>query len=209
MFKSKLIEILLFFISKNSMLCSSKKPNNNDLFQVPFGPTLTWESISNIYPNVVETLDGKCEENFLLFYYEYNPVNGIYKPHDEDTENDLADLFGLDIYNISNGETIDEHEKRFNDEDRFAFMAALMEEPVDIKKKKVAKKNESKEDEEILKKLGITIAEYQKMNNPDSTNSTSSMTSNRSFESDGGDCKKRKAKKERRLALVQSRSNPQ
>lgn len=174
------------------MLCFNKKPKQNDLFQVPFGPILTWEDITNFYPNILNEMNGEREENYLLFYYEFNPVTSVYKAIDEDTENDLADIFGLDLHNISTGETKDDELDRNRLESLSNFMNY----------------NLSKEELDKIKNAGMTVDEYLKLSNEDSINS------NLSFESDIEENGKRKvknsakkAKKERRKLLVESRKN--
>jgi hypothetical protein len=193
------------------MLCRDKKPNNTDLFQVPFGPVLTWKEIINTNPNIINEMNGSSEENYLLFYYELNPVTLIYKPLDEDSENDLADIFGLDIYNISTGETESEEKLRkplnddtlIDDDERSNSLASFM----GYKPSKLTKV-------EIKKLLdeGISIKDYYKLLNEDSISSTLSNLSFESVDDNGKRKNKGKttnpnklAKKERRKLLIDNR----
>ena len=82
--------------------------SEEDLFKVPFGPSIPWGDFRSAYPEVEKEMNGTCVENCLLFYYSLNPVNITYEFNDEDAENDFADLIGLDLFNISTGETENE-----------------------------------------------------------------------------------------------------
>ena len=75
--------------------------SEEDLFKVPFGPSIPWGDFRSAYPEVEKEMNGTCVENCLLFYYSLNPVNITYEFNDEDAENDFADLIGLDLFNIS------------------------------------------------------------------------------------------------------------
>jgi hypothetical protein len=86
--------------------------SENDVVKVPFGPSIPWKEFALAYPTVEGEMDGTCAENCLLFYYTLNPVNMTYELRDDDAENDFADVIGLDLFNISTGETRTEESLR-------------------------------------------------------------------------------------------------
>lgn len=93
-------------------------PDDNFELKIPFAHTSTWKDILELYPHLEKELDGSCMENWFLFYYEYSPVSCTYLFKDEDSENDIAEIFGIDLYNISTGETFTEELSRKDNEIR-------------------------------------------------------------------------------------------
>lgn len=187
------------------MLCCSKQPVNSDLFQIPFGPISYWNEIVALYPTIIDEMDGKSEENTLLFYYEFNRVNGTYKFKDEDSENDFAEILGMDFHTISTGESKEDEETRKLDADeeneRVASLAEFMNpsKKTDERKSKI---NLSKEEIIKLKEANISIPEYICLMNPDSISSDISMDDFIVEKQTNS----KKAKKERRRLLVESRN---
>lgn len=168
------------------MLCQSKSVNNTDLFQVPFGPIITWNEIMNYYPNVKEEMNGSSPDSYLEFFYECNPINNTYIFRDEDSENDFADLLGINLSVVSEGESKEELKERREEE-------------------KEKEKEPTKEDEEKqrLESLRLFTEEYDRLMNPDSI---SSLSSNEELSEDGKRKKSSKQeKKERRRKLIESR----
>lgn len=88
-------------------------PKDCFVLRIPFGCSMTWKEILKFYPKIEKELDGSCIENCFLFYYEYSPVSGEYLFKDEDSENDLAEMFGYDFHTVTTGESlIDEVERK-------------------------------------------------------------------------------------------------
>jgi len=186
------------------MLCCSKQPDENNLFQVPFGPVSTWGDIKNIYPDFVNEMDGSSEDSFILFYYEYNPCNGIYKPIDDDSEHDLANLFGLDLHNLSTGESKDDETIRSENISRSESLQHFMTSDWNVEV--VCGGELSKAEVEQIKNAGITIEEYKKLNNESSIASSLSSLSFEDNEDNKRKIKSKESKKERRRRLVESRN---
>lgn len=57
-------------------------------------------------------MDGSSPDSFLLFFYELSPVDNIYQFKDDDSENDFAEVLGINFNIISEGETQEELERR-------------------------------------------------------------------------------------------------
>lgn len=147
------------------MLCRSKSVKTNDLFQIPFGPIASWNEITTYYPHVQFEMDGSSADSFLSFFYELNPINSVYKFKDDDSENDFADLLGINFSVISEGESKEDENKR-------------------------------KMEQERIEALKIFTEEYDRLMNPDSISSLSSMESLTN---------KKEEKKLRRRKLIESR----
>lgn len=81
-------------------------PKDCFVLRIPFGCSMTWKEILTHYPEIEKELDGSCIENCFLFYYEYSPVTGEYLFKDEDSENDLAEMFGYDFHTVTTGESM-------------------------------------------------------------------------------------------------------
>lgn len=88
------------------------KPNNTDVFRIPFSGTVSWAELIKMYPMLLTEMDGECRENCLLFYYQRNPVNQIYELRDEDSEVDFAEILKIDMNVTKDGETKQEKEDR-------------------------------------------------------------------------------------------------
>ena len=88
------------------------KPNNTDVFRIPFSGTVSWAELIKLYPMLLTEMDGECIENCLLFYYQRNPVNQIYELIDEDSEVDFAEILKIDMNVTKDGETKQEKEDR-------------------------------------------------------------------------------------------------
>lgn len=164
------------------MLCCGKLPKYYDLFQIPFGPIVTWNEITNFYPNICSEMDGSSPDSYLLFFYEMSPIDGVYKFQDEDTENDFAEILGVNFSVISEGETKEDLQSRKKDEE--------------MERKKEL------EEKERLKSLLLFTEEYDRLMNPDSISSLSTI------EDDDSNKRKKSSKqekKERRRKLIDSR----
>ena len=180
------------------MLCSTQSPKNDDLFQIPYGPVLNWEEIKNVYPKISIEMDGKLEENCLLFYYELNPVTNIYKARDDDSESDLAVIYEIDLYIVSKGEDKDNETARHEDENRLDSLKEFAESCSEF----------TKDELKMLKESGISKEEYKRLMNEDSFSSTASYEEQ---QEENGKRKMKKAKvknakKERRKLLLESRN---
>lgn len=177
------------------MLCRSKSPKDFDLFQIPFGPVTSWNEIINFYPNVVLEMDGSSPDSFLLFFYECSPIDSTYRFKDEDSENDFAEVLGINFNVVSEGETKEELEKRREkEEDESRIIQMRIE-------------KEEKERMEALRDF-LLADEYERLSNPNSNTSESSLESLYTIDEDNGKRKKssKQDKKERRRKLVESRS---
>jgi hypothetical protein len=167
-------------------------PRNTDVLQVPFGPTWTWDTILEHYPNLEKEFDGSCIENSFLFYYDKNPTMGVYVPKDEDAENDLAEIFGLDLNCVSMGETNDEETARNAEFERLNSLKEFMlDDPVSI------------EDRDTLSSMGVSVDEYRLMTNNDSASTDRDTTTPRTPKEQKLSSKS--AKKERRQQRLSSR----
>lgn len=89
-----------------------RKPNDTDVFRVPFSGTVSWAELIKMYPMLLTEMDGECRENCLLFYYQRNPVNQIYELKDEDSELDFAEILKIDMNVTKDGESKQEKEDR-------------------------------------------------------------------------------------------------
>ena len=124
-------------------------PHEDFILKIPFSYSMTWKEILEIYPNVKNELDGSCEENSFTFYYEYSPVSCEYLFKDEDSENDLAEIFGIDLYAMSTGEEKEEELSRKDNQLRCKSLEEYinnLEEIIEVNKKetKLAKKERRK-----------------------------------------------------------------
>lgn len=148
------------------MLSHSIKVKDNDLFRIPFGGIMPWSDFVDMYPELYEAMDGLDITSCLDFYYSMNPINDSYEFKDENSENDIADIIGLNTVLIQQGETKEDEIQR---KERIESIANFMI---------------SVEDRKYLVENGISEEEYLKYTNENSV----------SFESDKGSNGKRKQK---------------
>lgn len=72
---------------------------DNFLFYVPhlLNP-ITAKKFRKDFPSFAELMDGESKENTLLFYWKYNKQENVYEFIDEESEDEVAELLGVKIY---------------------------------------------------------------------------------------------------------------
>lgn len=82
-------------------LDKNRKASFDLYFDVPHKlEPMSVKQLMKKFPEFVETMDGTCEENCLLFYYKKNKETGVYEFQDDDAEQDIADLLNVKIKNF-------------------------------------------------------------------------------------------------------------
>lgn len=112
-----------------------RKPLNTDLFQIPFTGAVSWSLLVEMYPDVVQEMNGECRENCLLFYYNLNPVTKVYEFRDGNSELDFAEILKIDLNVTIEGESKEDYEDRKNKSYNDLFNNFLNEETKIIKHK--------------------------------------------------------------------------
>ena len=81
------------------------------LFDVPHQPEpMSAYEIKKKFPNFAKEMDGGYEENTLSFFYKKNKETGVYEFKDEEAEEEVAELMGVELY--------DEEKEKGKAEDR-------------------------------------------------------------------------------------------
>ena len=77
------------------------------LFDVPHKKEpMTVKEIEKAFPEFAKLMDGNGEENTLLFYYKKNKETAHYVFQDCDSEEDIAEMMGVEIGLFSNEEEV-------------------------------------------------------------------------------------------------------
>lgn len=72
--------------------------DDETVFRLPYGSgTLPFKEIKNLYPEFIKEMNGQDETSSFCFYYELNPISGIYEFSNNDAEYDIADMMGIDL----------------------------------------------------------------------------------------------------------------
>lgn len=86
------------------------------LFDVPHQPDpMTAYEIKKKFPAFAREMDGGYEENTLSFFYKKNKERDVYEFKDEEAEEEVAELMGVEIYDE---EKAKQKEKQEAPEDR-------------------------------------------------------------------------------------------
>ena len=74
------------------------KISKNALLDVPHKPEpMTVTEIKKELPEFAKQMDGQCQENCLDFYYKKNKQTDVYEFIDQDSEEDIAEIMGVEI----------------------------------------------------------------------------------------------------------------
>ncbi len=68
-------------------------------FDVPHKPEpMTFKQMAKELPEFVKLFDGKATENTMSFYWKYNKQSGVFEFIDADSEDEVAELMGVQFY---------------------------------------------------------------------------------------------------------------
>lgn len=98
------VAVFLFFrvfrdLQILKMFLSVGRPcNPKALFDVPHkAEPMSARRIQKKFPDFAALFDGKSMENTLLFYYKKNKITDVYEFLDEEAEEEVAELMGVQI----------------------------------------------------------------------------------------------------------------
>lgn len=80
-------------------LTRKEKCAPNALFDVPHkAEPMTAAKIEKRFPDFAKEMDGCGEERCLLYFWKRNKETKVYEFIDEEAEEEIAELFGVDVY---------------------------------------------------------------------------------------------------------------
>ncbi len=100
------------------------------MFDVPhqIEPMSAYE-IKKKFPNFAKEMDGGYEENTLSFFYKKNKERDVYEFKDEEAEEEVAELMGVEIYDEEKAKEKEKMEapenRALTDEEKAAFREHL------------------------------------------------------------------------------------
>jgi hypothetical protein len=133
-----------------------KKCPKKTRIYVPHLPTpITAKQLAADFPEFNALMDGQAKENTLLFYWKYNKAEDVYEFLDTDSEEEVAELLGVELYDGEEApqETEETHEARqLTEEEVNDFREYIKEFHEGMKewneRQEANESNKSKEDEE-------------------------------------------------------------
>lgn len=105
------------------------------LFDVPHKANpMTAAQIAKRFPDFAAEMDGCGEERCLLYFWKRNKETKIYEFLDQDAEEEVAELFGVKIYDEeAEKEKYLQRSRQLTDEEIQAFKKDLLEASQEIK----------------------------------------------------------------------------
>lgn len=184
------------------MLTRTEPAKSHMLFRIPFGCVVTWDKYASDYPEIKNSLDGSDSTSTLLFYYSLNPLNNIYEFESEDAENDIAELIGIALAVVANGES---------EADERSRKAELEPEPQKFTEEEKQKQQrelfaflhiEDSKERELFLESTLTIDEFITYSAESSTQSVPNENNKRSM-------KASKKERRRQKVLARNQENPE
>ncbi len=88
------------------------------LFSVPHkAEPIKFKTLAKEFPEFVAMFDGKSFENTMSFYWKRNKQTGVYEFLDADSEDEVAELMGVELCEENEEEDAEEVEQRQLTED--------------------------------------------------------------------------------------------
>lgn len=98
------------------------------LFDVPHrSEPMTAYEIKKNFPAFAKEMDGGYEENTLSFFYKKNKETGVYEFKDEEAEEEVAELMGVELYDEEKEKKVEElpENRVLTEEEKEAFREHL------------------------------------------------------------------------------------
>jgi hypothetical protein len=90
------------------------------LFDVPHkGEPMTFKQLSKDFPDFVKIFDGQSHENTMGFYWKLNKQTKVYEFIDADSEEEVVELMGVELYDGAEEDKSPEQKALTEDEINF------------------------------------------------------------------------------------------
>ena len=115
------------------MYLTRKQPcHPNTLFDVPHKPTpMSAKQIAKKFPAFAKEMNGSSEDQCLTYFWKSNKETKVYEFIDEEAEEEVAELLGVNVYN-------EEEVKKKEEEEYKQQTRALTEEEIRTFKEELA-----------------------------------------------------------------------
>ena len=95
-------------------------------FDVPHKPEpMTFKQMAKELPEFVKLFDGNATENTMCFYWKYNKQSGVFEFIDADSEDEVAELMGVQFYEGGNEDEEAKPQDALNEDDIKFFKEEL------------------------------------------------------------------------------------
>lgn len=96
-------------VKHSTMLTMNLHAEESAIFRLPYsGREMTLSSLRREHPLFVEEMDGSLQDTCFSYFYDRNPITGVYEFRNDESEDVVADLLGIDLIACEDNEIADD-----------------------------------------------------------------------------------------------------